>query len=391
LKDIWRKASIDQVKRACKLELDAVQQEQGATKKLEYILASIEHLAKSDEDDAMLKRFVLIISALLHHLNFGGLRNKQINELSDLAEAILKVAGIKPIKSQVSFLYGELHYVLGEIHLSNGEFMQGIWEHQLGSHLSTMTEQLNYTRQLAMGIYALRLGNSQLGQHFLNRAEQQEESLIIRDKARVHLVRSRRLSGDINGSIELCKQYISQACDHSFRIEFEWEQICAGISKGDNPSSLISLCKRGRPHYQTSYLLECFLWLRSLPQTTYFGRIPKLTSLAQYKEIRFRDYPVLHGICQQIENAYDTSIPFSTRLTTMKKILAKIPSIRNIDKELLVWVSLSRWLYRNRYMDIAAITFQEYISLSQRLSSGRSQDVLGIAKDLCDIDWTTKI
>ena len=97
---------------------------QGLEKKLDFVMNEIKELDVAQDPRSFLKRFILIISALFHHIRYGGLSRKQISDLTEMAYAILRVSGIKPGKSQVSFLYGELHMALSEIHLSNGESTQ---------------------------------------------------------------------------------------------------------------------------------------------------------------------------------------------------------------------------------------------------------------------------
>jgi hypothetical protein len=389
--DIWRKDYINQAKRQIKNELDDYYAEHGSQAKLRYCLDQIAQLEDATAPQDFLRRFILVISALYHHQRSGGLSQKQINDLTELAYAILKLCDVKPVKSQASFLYGELHFVLSEIHLAKGEFLEALWEHQVGDHLSSKTPEMIAARMLDMGINALRLGNTALATRFLDDAFRLAENPVIQAKCLLHKMRSLRLSGRSDEALALSFDLEQRVDDPSFHRECHWERICCDLSASQIPTAMLKVCRRGGSHYQTSYLLECFMWLRSLSKKEWYARLPKLQTMNQYKEIKFRSYPAMFEVAQKIEDAYDTDIPFAVRLTKLKGVIKRIPTLRNVDKELLAWLAITRWLYRSRYTSMAAITWFEYVSLSQRVTEGRSNDALGIAKDLEQVDWPSKV
>ncbi|MFW7379763.1 MAG: hypothetical protein ACOH5I_13200 [Oligoflexus sp.] len=390
-REIWRRKNIDDMKSAVKRQLDEIQTEQGIEAKLQYLLQEIQRLEQSSDPAALLRRFILVISCLYHHQRFGGLGKKQIHDLSDLAAAILMVSGIKPGSSQLSFLYAELHFVLSDLHLANGEFLPALWEQQLGSQMAVLSPEMKGRRQLGMGVHSLRLGNTGMALIFFQNAIDSIDDPEVQDKVRIHQVRALRLSGSIDEAHELAKEYQEKSSDPAYGNEFRWEIACCEVNQQQDLNPLVKLCRRGSAFYTSSYVLELFLWLRCHQKTHWLEKLPKLNSLGQYQTINFRHYPHLYGIAQQLEAAYDTSIPFANRLSSMKKILGKISLLRNIDKELLSWLAITRWLYRNRYAEIAGIIFHEYSSLSQKLSQGRSRDVLGLAADLVEVDWKSKV
>ena len=58
----------------------------------------------SDSKD-MLFLYIFIVSALIHHKNWGGLNNQQIKKLVGLAYSILQIRGIQPETSTLGFLW----------------------------------------------------------------------------------------------------------------------------------------------------------------------------------------------------------------------------------------------------------------------------------------------
>ncbi len=134
----WKKTAIDETKKAIKIELDQILQQSGEAERLNYILEQIQFLESAEDSDQLLRRFVFIVSALVHHDRYGGLGKRQIQDLSNLGQAILRVAGVKPGHTQVSFLYSELHTIISDIHHSNSEILQALWERQLAAQMAIM-------------------------------------------------------------------------------------------------------------------------------------------------------------------------------------------------------------------------------------------------------------
>ena len=142
--------------------------------------------------------------------------------------------------------------------------------------------------------------------------------------------------------------------------------------------------------YHTSYVLEGFFWARSSSSLQWLDHLPKLKSLGQKKQFNFKQYANFHRCALSLEKSYDTEIPLTHRLTGIKKTVQTIQTIADIDKVLLVYLALIRWLLRSQCRDFGRILWSEYSGLSLRLSRGRSADVLGIASDLTDKVWTQK-
>lgn len=89
--------------------------------------------------------------------------------------------------------------------------------------------------------------------------------------------------------------------------------------------------------------------------------------------------------------AYDADIAFTRRLEKMEFILKNIRHLKTVDKELLVWLAVTRWLVRNNNYNLAALVFEEYKSLSLRLTGGSKEDALGIADDLLSKEWMEEL
>jgi hypothetical protein len=376
----WKKALIDETKKEIKIELDQVLRESGEAERLNYILEQIQLLDLAKDSVSMLRRFILIMSALVHHERFGGLGKKQIHDLANLGEAILRVAGVKPGHSPISFLFSEMHSVMSDIHLGNGEFLPSLWERLLSAHMSAMPAEHMARQNLGIGINALRLGNTSLAIEFFQKGLRETEEPKTLDRLRLYLIKSTRLSGAIAEANQLVQQYAPLLTDPACVHELHWEKTCIEASQTLDLSGLFQLTKEGSSHYTNTYPLELFFWAYAHPKTTWSRKVDKLSKLIHGLDVQRNSG--FHALAQCLEQAYDTDIPFAKRLSDIKRVITKIEVLRNIDQRLLVWLALARWLHRSNHRQIAAIVLYEYMSLSQKLSFGRHLDVLGMAEDL---------
>jgi tetratricopeptide (TPR) repeat protein len=390
----WRKATVDDQKKKIAASLKELTADLTLRDRLRYILNEIQILENKADETAQIRRFIYIISALYHHQRYGGLSLKQMTDLENLAEALLKINRIKPKSSRLSFLYNDLHTVISEIYLKSGDIFESLLQRQLGIHLSQKTPYMQEYNTLSMAIYAMRMGQTTMAIDYYQQLVDKGESLasFIKERSYIGLVRAYRLTHRFDEAQELSRQALEiKDARPSLHLELQWEHECRMVSQSGNLLPLLSKVKKKRSHYAASYILEAFLYTRAMATTRYFKNLPKLTSLIQYKDLDIDKNAPLYLIARQIEAAYDTEIIFKKRLSDMKIVFRLIKSVRNIDKELLVWLALTRWFFRNRYMELASFAFAEYEALSSRLTSGQSQDVLLLAADLRTVPWSQKI
>ncbi len=389
-REAWKKIAIDETKKAIKVELDAILKQSGEAERLNYILEQIQHLEAAEDSDQLLRRFIFIVSALVHHDRHGGLGKRQIQDLSNLGQAILRVAGIKPGHSQVSFLYSELHTIMSDIHHSNSEILQALWERQLAAQMAVMPPEHMARQNLGMGIYALRLGNTALALHFMDRALSNCEDGKTGDTIRVWMVKSLRISGQLEAADRKAQDVDADITNDNCRQELDWEKCCLQSSSTGDLNEMMSLLRKHKASYSSSYKLELYLWAAGHKKTQWLERLPKISSLVGSRVIESQKNAQLFAVTHSLEEAYDSEIPFAKRLIDIKKILPKISELYYIDQEILVWNALARWLYRSRHYQLAAIAFYEYKSLCLKLSEGRDADVLRLASDLLEVDWLQK-
>lgn len=383
---MWTQKQIEETKAAVRAEIlkhsDPGDPHQGLWFVLEKIQESEEELTPQSQ----LERYIYVVSSLVHHAHFGGLKPRQIEKLIGLAEAVLALQGIKPSSSKLGFLYGELYLAVSQIQTQQGQHWDSIWGQQLSFYLSQRAPSGGKGFQaLLLAIRAFRLGHSQLALRELERAE--KLGLDSQYHARVELERLKALR--LSGQYQLADTS-SQKAREGLRPnaaevhEFDWEEVCRVVARTREIAPLVQrVQKKDSPHHRATYLCEAFLWTRIVKTREYLKRFPTARSLARDPHISVKGshlYPWVSGF----ETLYDVTIPTILRLRRLGQLLSEAHRLPSVDTELLIWAAAARWLARNRIEGLAAATLAEYRGLSLRLTGGKSADALGVVGDLAE-------
>ena len=336
------------------------------------------HGASSEEN---LRHFI----HLMMYLRELALRAKddRSNKIKELAYNILTVEEIKPSTSRLSFLYSHIHILLSHIYLKKGEKWRAAWEQQTALHVCNKDLPNGRPYQVhAMAIRAFRLGFLDLAESLYLDAEDSglaDKHMVQSRIGRIICLRLGRRADEatalINNSRTLFEGNVS------FQNELDWESACLEI---DNESldSIFKLLNIGESHYSASYLCEAFLWAYSHKSRKWIKKIPLMRTLVRKKTLDFGAYSPVVKFCRMMEDSYDSTIPFLSRLSKVGENLNEIENIGAIDKMLLAWVAVTRWLVRSNSKGLARLTFSEYKKLSLGISGGKTQDSLGICEDL---------
>lgn len=376
---VWKRDDVDRIKLRIR---DEVAPLTDLEQRLDFLLKQI-----SANEENNLDRLLYIHASLHTHLRSGGLPENQVKELLQLAQALLTLHNIKPKTSSLAFLLGELHALQAQIHLTQGEALLASLEQQLVQHLSGPTPPGGEAfHNLSLAQYVLRLGEAELTIDYAERALR-EISDDRRHQAQLLKLRALRLSLQFEAAEEWSAEIQRESTDERWLRELAWESLCRDAFKQGSVDPLMQKLNPRHDFYHTSYVLEGFFWARATSSLQWLEHLPKLKSLGQKKQFNFKAYANFHRCATALEKSYDKEIPLTHRLVGIKKTVQMVQSIADIDKVLLVHLSLIRWLLRSQCRDFGRILWSEYSGLSLRLTRGLSQDVLGIAGDLTKKSW----
>jgi len=386
----WTQAEIARVKQQVKIELDGPTHDQNSAKRLRKALDHIAALADQHAPLAHLRRYVYVMSALVHHERHGGLSKSQIMRLGELAESLLKVQGIGRGRGKSASLYGELHLILSQIYRQSGRQWEATWEQEISHDLVKRQSSSDHAFALyACGMRSLRLGHVSLALQQLEHAEELGLAAPVKGRILFEKARAWRIAGDLTQALA-CVSDSSRSIppDDRAHIELEWELLCCKIQMDHDLKPMLTAIRRGMPHHQASFVVEAKLWSMCVPEKRWRQKLPKLHSLTYRSGLPTQGLGFFVKCVQTLEACYDVSAPLTARVKRLGQVLGQLNQLLRVDQELLVWAASTRWLRRVQATNFAALTLAEYQSLSWRLSQGKHQDCLGlVGENTGNIDY----
>lgn len=379
-KHVWLESKINKEKLSFKNELDALP----VKSRLHYILKATSSLADSMDSAAQLRRFIYSIAALIHHERYGGLSTSQVLGLAQVAQTILQTNNINPVTSKLCFLYGEIHLALSQIFRKEGKHFESSWEQILSEHLSRKAPIGGQTfSSFSKALRFIRLGDAYSAIREFELAEKTDSNAQFFEKSRLGRIRSLRLAGRSHEAIELISDTRSLFKESTPEMqELNWEMICTEFQKTGNPAPFFAATKPNGTHYQAVYVIEAFFFAYSIASRTWEKSQSKISSLIKNKTLKVSKLGYFLHCAMDLEKCYDADIPLIARLDVASKCLMKRHRLLAIDRELLLLAAMTRWLIRSKADDLAEVTFNSYRALCLRLSSGNSEDVLGVLENI---------
>jgi hypothetical protein len=385
----WHGALITSMKQEIKLELDERFAEGEARLRLRFVLAEISRLDGDMTPRGLLRRFVFVVTALVHHQRRGGLTASQVRQLVTLAQATLAAAGVRPRSSRLSHLHAELHMITSQIHRREGRQWTAAWEQYYGVYLARGgREEEPGFETLGLANRALRLGHLRLAAARFEQAERLGLAESNVAKARLGLIKTHRLAGHADKLRPLVAGARTEPwLAGQARLELDWERLCAEVQASGECRPLRRALARGRPHFLGTYLVEGYLWIAASSRLDGWAGLPSIRYLARDAAVRPQRQGLFYKFALQIERCYLHEAPLPIRIRQLGALLAQVTRLVSIDKELLAWAASARWLARSKSYALAALALHEYEALSLRVTSGANADALGLCADLLAKDW----
>lgn len=385
----WRQAKIEQIKLAIKVELDSSFDRKHPDRRLDLALSQIQACQEVDSSENRLRCFVYVVSALVHHVRFGGLREAQINRLAHLAESILRIQGITTSESSLGFLHSELTVILGQIYRKAGDPWRAAWMQFLSVSLSRQESDVARGFQaLANGNRALRLGNIPLALLEFERAESGPIAPINRAECRLIRVRTLRLSGDFKGAEKLSNEMRQwEKLSPEFILELDWEKLCRSAQQSGDIRSLIHNVRPGKKHSDIHYLIEAHLWGKTSSCKDLSDKLPSIENALRRFGDRLGDLELAYRFAVQLQRCHDDNRPVRIRASQLGKLMSNTRKLISLDHELLVWAASARWLSQHKFYELANLVLSEYRWMSERITDKKTGDALGVVSDLFEKNW----
>jgi hypothetical protein len=352
------------------------------------------HEAHAD-GSANLTSFCAAVSTLELDIVHDFLTDPERKRLFGVAEAILKVHGIDGV-SRLGFLLADVKQAKALDATRRGRTWAAFFEQMLSWQSGRRSNHVSLQGSAALNtaLRALRLGNTSLAIEGLSFAEEVGLDPRSVTLARLARIQSLRLRGDLAAARSLIDETRrSMSLHHEAELELTWEDaiVRAMAEGGDAWRDLFNLCRRGRPHYEATYLLEAHLWARVMPSTKYLALLPKIATIkanAGGNVTRNVRFSLLISVVTCLEDLYQSGLPSETKLASLIEVSESLSRFPCIDRELLAKLALARWAQRANQSMICALLLGEYQALSRRLSDGSTDDVLSLSPTALPTPWS---
>jgi hypothetical protein len=385
-----KQSLIEKTKREIKEDLDKNSDSENPRTRLTYAIKKLNSLNDSLGAIDNLRRYILIVSILIHHQRFGGLNGEsQINALKRLAYSVLAMAKKNLNSLHLTSFHSDLHMALSQIYRKYSSPFLSAWEHQLAIRLGAVNGADDGYEALGTALRALRLGQTDYALQNYELAETMLDKRTDFMQARLGRIKALRMSYKLDEAEELVvdtKKLGSLEDDE--RRELIWSGFCIRAQRNLDIESMIEATRRsGKSHYHGVYVAESLLWARSVSNFKYLKLLSKFMTVKRNKKLSLFQLNHLYKFICALENCYDYEYPFEERMDQLGTALAYSQKIVSIDHELLIWAAASRFLARCHARRLAKITLNHYRGLCLRLSDGLTGDVLGVMGDLFDKQW----
>jgi hypothetical protein len=382
MSEIWSIKVVQSIQVEIKAVIAAEMERSGAEGTSAFMRGEIQRLGSSSDLEAPLRRLVYCISSLYHHRRHDCLKPSEVRSIYDLATAILRASGIKPAKSRVAFLFGDLHQVMTQIMLMEGRYWESALElaraHRFGEVSATDSEQ---QRSFAMGIRLERLG---MLHDALATYDQIDASRLLPQNATNWLVRRLRLYrllGRAQRHADLVNGYENSE-NQDIRREVLYEKTIADCIKTGEFRSLFNLVRKGGTHYQMGYILETRFWLASIKTREFLKELPTVLQLSRRIELNEQMDNLLIPISRLLDQVIDDDFSNNSRLDSMIAVLAKATTLPTFEQELLAMMTISRAASRRNFQDLSSLVANRYRFMCRAASNGQSDDLIGLLADL---------
>ncbi|SMF59350.1 hypothetical protein [Pseudobacteriovorax antillogorgiicola] len=309
-----------------------------------------------------------------------------VGKLEKIAEALLSKNNVKPGRSRLSFLYGELKQGVAAVVKKDGHTWEALWESSLGLFLSRgCAHPILPFQHINFALQTIDRGFPTRVMELIDEMSTGLESESDRSYLELIRIKALRLSGHHGQCEELINAQIKKHGE-SPRLLWEWHYTQA-ILTGESKDLHRFLFGKGKKNieYLEAYMKYAF-WIKAQPRKSYLKLCPKVSTLkrllkSETNNVRFKK---LFKVLSAIEDAYDTNVPMVKRIDKIGRVMAVIETLE-AEYRILSLAAILRFL-NQRQKQMASLFHGEYKSHSLKLSEGRDSDVLNLFGSSSDLE-----
>ncbi len=334
----------------------------------EDLEALAKELRKHATHSSRLRSYLLSVALFRERALDSSTSLELVEKKYDQLRDFLKAEKIDVHRSQLSGLYTELYEILSQGYRIRGKEWSASWYHLMAERGFNPTDDV-----FEDGILALQ---ESLRQRRVPCAFEQiytltDISSLARSGAdlRLAIARALHLSGDSLSALA----NINEVSTDEFR--FSWQKFRAQASLTGDLSFMFEALRKDL--VSEEIFLEAKLWSFAVARKDWLKQDPG-------KNRRGKSYSLLREFVEGLEVCYDPSVSLDKRLEILGDLGEKASQLELPEYELLFWSAACRFLYRTKQKAMLRFCISQLQKVSLVLSSGHSDDVLGLACDILD-------
>ncbi len=385
----WHSEQVQSMKHSVKSWLDQESDSAEPATRLVLILAALRDVEPQTDAESLLRQYVLAMSALVHHVRWGGLREGQPMRLLTTAENILRLQNIDATSSRLAFLHDELNLVRGQLDWLSGRSHGALWCGLLAAFgLSGRQSNHQATPHAELGRRYLRLAMGDMAIHHFQAAIRHAHTSAQKNSYTILLANASRLTGRHDDARrQLSDLATSPELSDAHRMDMHWEEACLDVAATGDVRPLCKLVAAGRPHAEPGYLAEAKLYTFATPSRRMMQQLSRVATYANGGNLSRKAAGTAHEALIALERAYDTEVPLNLRLGSLREIVEDVATFISLEKELLFIAAAVRFLVRAHSYPLATFLLHLYRSKLATLNPASTKDPLGLLDDLFAKPW----
>lgn len=386
--------NIDDLHKVVNRELAAQAARVGTTKTCNEILESIaEGRLPSDHADIWAQIF-RIIWFLEHATREVPASHKSGSELTQVAEYLLNILGVKPYKSKFSFAYSLLYNARAKFLSQCQDPWLSIWSIRVGKAMDGTESRLGDEEQLnafeMSAIQYFRCGFISDAVSMFQKAESFAKSNERAWRIRVHIVRCLRILNQTNLALDAIAILREQATlPPDLNQDVLWETAFIEAQRDRDVAPLLQLIAKTAENPTTihpGYMPLAILWCYASKQRAAIDKLPSASWLksriGSAKDVSPR--VSLIKLISHIEDFYSTELSIFHKLKNIGEVLGSLRSETPSVELTVFYAATARCLLRLKQKPTAALALNVHQSLSLALSCGGTHSLFDLMADIGD-------
>lgn len=357
--------------------------EKAATQPADRLRICLQVVAKAptEDVDSLLEKLLHILVALEIHQTHGGLDRKTVLDLVQAGMHILQIAGGHAGNAKLAALRTEIRRPVADTLINHGQHVAALWEINTWLQVARAAN-VTVSRTVDQSASALRLGLPHLAQQYLHLLSEEELD------SDAHLIRAR--CARFLGKWDLAHADLDAAClkavvPAEVDWKISWEEVLLELWCYGDPQPLITLVANDGRALGARQTLAAWFLARCMPTMEIARRLPSLRTIrGRHAGDEGKDGPtsLLFRCAHRYDQCCDIERPLDLRLESLMALSEDAERTGSLDEEIFVKCAIVRCLLRYNQMDLATYCLEEYRARSRQWSSGRTDDVLGLYKEI---------